>query len=161
MHVHRRTTLTLHFSSASEPTHAHLLPISVRRPALWSCILSLCLTDQWHVCSMTLAQVWRLEPTHCYGWFHHRSSQASGWCGVDEDEAFPREFIEEHIGEDRAHSRIEYVGEYGPPSKVSSAEGPHWDIMLAAANATFFEQVSWLTSSNLQVGHGGARSWLV
>ncbi len=60
---------------------------------------------------------------------------------ADEREAFPKDFIEGHLGQDRAHSRIEYVGEYGPPSNVSRAAGPQWDIMFKAANETLSEQV--------------------
>lgn len=61
---------------------------------------------------------------------------------ADETANYTKEFLEGHLGEDRAHAAVEYVGEYGLPSNVSAAQGPHWDIMLEAASKTLSEQVS-------------------
>lgn len=60
---------------------------------------------------------------------------------ADESANYTTEFLEGHLGEDKAHARVEHVGEYGLPSNVSAAEGVHWDIMLEAAMQTLSEQV--------------------
>ncbi|KAK9864322.1 hypothetical protein WJX84_003446, partial [Apatococcus fuscideae] len=58
----------------------------------------------------------------------------------DETANYTKEFLEGHLGRDKAHAAIEYVGEYGLPSNVSAAQGAHWDIMHEAASTTLSDQ---------------------